>query len=163
MSKSIIDKNTKAFKNHQIIIAITTDIKKNSLDLAVVLKTNKDKKYYKILGYDTFESYLATPEISLSRFFVYKLIKNYEIWVEGYNVALAKLEDIDSEKLYMAGTIANENNYEEMLEKAKQLSRSDLSKEIKIARGEEEEVYIPEKKSYMVTCPHCGCKFEHFI
>ena len=168
MSEKTANKNVDAFKNHNCIINIKKQISNNLWLLAISLKTNKDKKYYQLLDYETWESYLATPEISLSRFFVFKLIKNYEIWIEEYNVSQAKLQDIDSEKLYMAGTIATKENYEEMLEKAKQLSRSDLSKEIRTARGESEPEfksggYIEEKKIYEVMCPKCGHKFEHVI
>ena len=137
-----------AFNNHQIIIKIKQSITKNFWNLAVMLKINRDRKYYKTLGYETFEEYLGTPEISLSRSYVYKLIKNYELWVQKYNVSPAKLEGIDSEKLYLAGTLATKNNYEEWLEKAKALSRSDIRGLIK---GEDYE--------YKVTCPFCGKEF----
>jgi integrase len=113
-----------------------------------MLKINRDRRYYKTLGYETFEEYLGTPEISLSRGYVYKLIKNYELWVQKYHVSLAKLHEIDSEKLYIAGMIATKDNYEEWLEKAKTLSRSDIRGLIK---GEDYE--------YKVTCPRCGYEF----
>ena len=137
-----------AFNNHQIIIKIKQSITKNFWNLAVMLKINRDRRYYKTLGYETFEEYLGTPEISLSRGYVYKLIKNYELWVQKYNVSPAKLEGIDSEKLYLAGTLTTKNNYEEWLEKAKALSRSDIRGLIK---GEDYE--------YKVTCPFCGKEF----
>ena len=137
-----------AFNNHQIIIKIKQSITKNFWNLAVMLKINRDRRYYKTLGYETFEEYLGTPEISLSRGYVYKLIKNYELWVQKYNVSPAKLEGIDSEKLYLAGTLTTKNNYEEWLEKAKALSRSDIRSLIK---GEDYE--------YKVTCPFCGREF----
>lgn len=113
-----------------------------------MLKINRDRKYYKTLGYETFEEYLGTPEISLSRGYVYKLIKNYELWVQKYNVSPAKLQGIDTEKLYLVGIVSNKNDYEEWLEKAKVLSRSDIRGLIK---GEDYE--------YKVTCPKCGWEF----
>lgn len=137
-----------AFTNHQLIIKIKQSITKNFWNLAIMLKINRDRKYYKTLGYETFEEYLGTPEISLSRGYVYKLIKNYELWVQKYHVSLARLNEIDSEKLYLAGMIATKDNYEEWLERAKVLSRSDIKGLIK---GEEYE--------YKVTCPFCGREF----
>ena len=137
-----------AFTNHQLIIKIKQSITKDFWNLAIMLKINRDRRYYKTLGYETFEEYLGTPEISLSRGYVYKLIKNYELWVQKYHVSLAKLNEIDSEKLYLAGMIATKDNYNEWLEKAKTLSRSDIKSLIK---GEEYE--------YKVTCPFCGREF----
>lgn len=164
MQKTAIEEKGKlAFENCQNIIVLKNNIGKNLLRLAFLLNANHDNQYYKVLGYDTWESFLAIPEISISRFFAYKLIQVHLIWVKQFNVSPAKL-DIDIEKLYMAGTMATEKNYKEMLEKAKQLSRSDLSEEIREAKGDQKEkAYIPEKKSYIVTCPKCGCKFEYFI
>lgn len=139
-----------AFTNHQIIIKIKQSITKDFWNLAIMLKINRDRRYYKILGYETFEEYLGTPEISLSRGYVYKLIKNYELWVQKYHVSLAKLNEIDSEKLYIVGMIATKDNYEEWLEKAKILSRSDI-------RG------LIQGKDYeyqeWIECPNCHHKF----
>jgi len=140
-----------AFNNHQIIIKIKQSITKNFWNLAVMLKINRDRRYYKTLGYETFEQYLGTPEISLSRGYTFKLIKNYELWVQTYNVSPAKLEGIDSEKLYLAGMIATKDDYEEWIQKAKDLSRSDIRGLIK---GEDYEYNIRE-----VECPKCHYKF----
>ena len=144
-SKEIADE---AFSNHQLIIKIKQSITKDFWNLAIMLKISRDRKYYRTLGYETFEEYLGTPEISLSRAYVYKLIKNYELWVQKYHVSPAKLQGIDSEKLYLVGTQITKTNYEEWLERAKVLSRSDIRGLIK---GEEYE--------YKVTCPFCGREF----
>ena len=138
-----------AFTNHQLIIKIKQSITKDFWNLAIMLKINRDRKYYRTLGYETFEEYLGTPEISLSRSYTYKLIRNYELWVQKYRVSPAKLNEIDSEKLYLAGMVATKEDYEEWLEKAKVLSRSDIRGLIK---GEEYE--------YKVTCPQCGYRFS---
>lgn len=138
-----------AYTNHQLIIKIKQSITKDFWNLAIMLKINRDRKYYRTLGYETFEEYLGTPEISLSRAYTYKLIKNYELWVQKYRVSPAKLQGIDSEKLYLVGVVATKEDYEEWLEKAKVLSRSDIRSLIK---GEDYE--------YKVTCPECGFKFS---
>ena len=138
-----------AFTNHQLIIKIKHSITKDFWNLAIMLKINRDRKYYRTLGYETFEEYLGTPEISLSRGYVFKLIKNYELWVQRYHVSLAKLNEIDSEKLYLAGIVANKDDYEEWLERAKTLSRADIRSLIK---GSDYE--------YKVTCPKCGFEFS---
>ena len=97
---------------------------------------------------DTWEGYLATPEINISRGYAHKLITNYEIWVLKWKFRMRDIDNIDAEKLYLAGMVATKEDYEEWLEKAKVLSRSDIKG---LIRGEEYE--------YKVICPECGCEF----
>lgn len=135
-------------------IRITTEIKKNLWDLAIVLKDCRDKKLYKYYN-DTWEEYLANPEIGLSRFFIYKIIRNKEVWMDEYNVSQEKLQDIDSEKLYITGTMITgqglaSEEVGEVLEQARTLSRSDVKQ---LKSGDYE--FDPGKYK-MVTCPHCG-------
>lgn len=142
-----------AFKNHQDIISVKNRIGKDLLGLASLLTVNHDNRYYKTLGYSTWEEFLATPEISMSRFFAYKLMQIDRVWVQEYSVSPAKLQGIDSEKLYLMGTMINKNltneEIEERLEQARTLSRSDV-KQLKSGKEYEYERYK------IVTCPHCG-------
>ena len=141
-----------AFENCQTIIAIKNSIGRDLLKLASLLKINHDDQYYKILGYDTWEEFLAIPEISMSRFFAYKLMQVSRIWVEKFGVSPAKLH-IDIEKLYLTSTMATAENYEEVLEQARTLSRSDVKQ---LKSGEE---YEPQRYK-MATCPKCGFEFK---
>lgn len=140
-----------AFKNHRYILDLKSRIGGDLLRLASLLTISHNNKYYKTLGYNTWEEYLGTPEISMSRFFAFKLMKVHEIWVKGFNISPAKL-DIDIEKLYLTSTMATNENYEEVLEQARTLSRSDVKQ---LKSGEE---YEPRYK--MVTCPSCGTEFK---
>ena len=139
-----------AFDNHQHIIGLKSHITKSFLELAAFLKANHDEKYYNVLGYETFSEYLGTPEIGLSRSYAFKLIKCYEIWVEKYNIPIVNLEDVDVEKLYIATTLIKGEDYEERLEQARTLSRSDLRE---FTSG-------GNRKYKMIECPYCGEKFE---
>ena len=143
--------------SYRLTLRITMEIKKNLWDLAKVLKDCRDRKLYKFYN-DTFEEYLANPEIGLSRFFIYKIIRNLEVWVEEYNVSQDKLQDIDSEKLYIMGTMITGQDFtkekvEEKLEQARTLSRSDVKQ---LKSGEE---YEPQRYK-MVICPKCGFEFK---
>ena len=140
-----------ARKYHKAVLRVTVEIKKNLWDLAIVLKHIRDNRLYRFYD-DTWESYLAGLNSSISRSFAHKIITNYELWVEGYNVSQERLQDIDSEKLYIAGTISTKSNYEEVLEQARTLSRSDLKQ---LKSGEE---YEPKYK--IVTCPKCRHEFK---
>lgn len=139
-----------AFENHTHIINLKGKITKSFLELAFFLKTNHDEKYYNVLGYDSFSEYLGTPEIGLCRSYAFKLIKIYEVWVEKYNIEVEKLQDIDVEKLYIATTLIKGEDYEERLEQARTLSRSDL-------RGFTDRGY---KQYKTVQCPNCNFRFE---
>jgi len=146
-TKEIADE---AYSNHLTILRLKYSINKDLFKLAIFLKESRDKKYYKIMNYaDTWEGYLATPEVNISRGYAHKLITNYEIWVLKWKFRMRDINDIDAEKLYLAGMVATKKDYEEWLEKARQLSRSDIRGLIK---GEEYE--------YKVTCPKCGCVFK---
>ena len=147
MQTKIMEKRGKsAFENCQNIIALKNNIGQDLLRLASLLIVNHNNQYYRILGYNTWEEFLAIPEISMSRFFAFKLMKVYEIWVDKFNVSPAKL-DIDIEKLYLTSIMATDENYEEVLEQARNLSRSDVRQ----LKGYE---YQPSYK--MITCPFCN-------
>ena len=139
-----------AFENHRYILDLKSRIGGDLLRLASLLTISHDNKYYKTLGYSTWEEYLGTPEISMSRFFAFKLMKVYEIWVDKFGVSPAKL-DIDIEKLYLTSTMATQENYEEVLEQARTLSRSDVKQ---LKSGKEYE--FDSAKYKIVICPHCG-------
>jgi len=139
-----------AHNNYENIIGVKNRIGKDLLILGQLLKINHDNQYYKTLNYDTWESFLAIPELSISRFWAFKLMKVCETWIDKYNVEPAKL-NVDLEKLWLTTTMGlNESNYEEKLEQARTLSRSDLRQ---LKSGDYE--FNPEKYK-IVICPHCG-------
>ena len=149
MQTKIMEKRGKsAFENCQNIIALKNNIGQDLLRLASLLVVNHNENYYKILGYDTWEGFLAIPEISMSRVWAYKLIKVYETWVEKFGVEPAKL-DIDLEKLFLTIKKATKENYKEVLEQARNLSRSDVKQ---LMSGKEYEF----ERYKIVICPHCG-------
>lgn len=152
----IISKATaeEAQKSYRLTIRITTEIKKNLWDLALVLKDCRDRRLYKFYN-DTWESYLANPEIGLSRFYIHKIITNKEVWVDEYNVSQEQLQGIDPEKLWTMATMITgknlkSNEVEERLEQARTLSRSDVRQ---LKSGEHK---FDSEKYKIVICPHCG-------
>ena len=73
---------------------------KTMFELAATLKEIRDKRYYKILGYDGFEPWLSAPENDLDKSKAYRYIKVYEEYVltgaftkeELYGKSISKLE-----------------------------------------------------------------------
>ena len=142
-----------AHVKHNLIISINTEIRRNLLDLAIALKYMHDNKLYKFYNH-TWEAYLANPEIGISRFFAFKIMRNYEVWQEEFHVSQEKLK-IDAEKLYdigkeISGKNLTPDEIEEKLEQARNLSRSDVRQ----LKSE----YQPSYK--MITCPHCGMEIK---
>lgn len=148
----------KADNNYEQTIVLKNRITKNLLELGKLLKESQDNEYFKAYA-ESFTEYLGTPEISLSRSFAFKLIFNYSKWVIEFGVSQAKLGMIDSEKLYLTGTRATEENYEEWLERAETLSRSDI-----IMMVHEKEVQaktqVKTDEYKTVQCPKCGEIFQ---
>ena len=146
---------TKANTNYKQTITLKNCITKNLLQLGRLLIESKENEYFKAYA-DTFTEYLGTPEISLSRSFAFKIMFNYTKWVIELGISQAKLEHIDSEKLYLVGVQADEGNYEEWLERAKTLSRSDIREMVGEVRGGST-TQVEEYKQ--VVCPSCGHSF----
>ena len=119
--------------------------------LAELLYQVKNEKIYEQLGYESFWAYIGTPEISLKRSTVYKLLGIYEKFVLEEKVPHDRLSKIDYNKLDLVRSKVN-GNAEEWLEKAEHLSRSDLRGEI-----DGREYYARE------YCPHCFEKVERLL
>jgi len=128
-------------------------VNSNFLMIAEKLKSIKDNKYYKVLGYDTFESYIAQPELAFSRSSVYRLIQIYKKFVLENNVAPERLSEIEWTKLAVVTPHVNKDNMENLLHDAKELSRSDLKQKIK------DPVRLKVERKY-ITCPKCGYQIE---
>ncbi|MHB8482785.1 MAG: hypothetical protein ACYDBV_08655 [Nitrospiria bacterium] len=127
-----------AYKNNEKVNSVKKGLQGTFLTLAALLKENRDKEYYKVLDYETFEDYIASPELSFDRSVVYRLIQVYEKFAIEYNVAPARLIESDYSKLAEIVPVVNQDNYEEWLDKAISLSRSDLRAELREFRGEPE-------------------------
>jgi len=73
----------RAWSLHCEVVRYITSINETFLDLGRVLRTIHDERLYVQLGYDTFESYIASPEVSLSRTLVYRLLRAVKIVESG--------------------------------------------------------------------------------
>jgi len=135
------------------------------IKLGGYLKLVNDRKLYKEKGCETFNEYLAMPELAFQRSTAYAVMGVYEDYIESGLSESLDISGISYYKLDRIRQFIKEGieKFEEWVAKARENSLSDLNAEIRIARGGEEEVYAPEKKSYIVTCPKCGYKFEHVI
>jgi hypothetical protein len=130
--------------NQGRIIAFRSSITNSFVEMARLFAENRDKKYYKVLGCDTFEEWLGTPEISISRAYAYGLMKVHDIYITKYgmqpdeiNVDISKLLMLN--KLENKGLLASKEQAEEWVNKADKLSFSDLKIEVQEATGDNKE------------------------
>ena len=123
-----------AWINYRKTCEIGTRIQGGFLELAMLLKQNRDLSLYKFLGHDSFEEFLGAPEISFSRAKAYQLIRQYELFVEKLGRSQDELREIGTSKLTIIAPVVL-SNPDEWLSKAKTLSKSDLRIEAAAARG----------------------------
>jgi len=137
---------------HSYIVGLVRQINYSFLDLARCLVVVHENKLYEHLCYETFESYIATPEISIRRASAYKLMDIYRTYVLEYKISPARLIDIEWTKLSTTLPVLTEDNVEDLLAMAESLSRSDLRQEIKILKDPSEK----DKEELTKTCPYCN-------
>jgi len=126
-----------AFEVHRAILSLKREVGKNLWALAQLLKTVRDHALYKTLGYETFNEYIGSPEVSISRAWAYKLISSYETWVLGAGFRPEALQDVDVEKLALVRPLVQKDpgSAHEWLARARELSRSDLRRVVQESLG----------------------------
>jgi len=136
MSKKIIlqQNSKKAFQIHQEIIELKNTAAGAFVLIGQRLNEIKEKNLYHFLGeggYETFESYLASPELQFDRRKAYYLIQIYKTFCEEFGIDQNELSKIYWTTLRQILPVVNKENCSEWLEKAKTLSRSDLYLEVR--------------------------------
>lgn len=136
----------KAHQNYEAIVAAKQNINIGFWALVTELRECRDKKYWEVLGYHSWASYLAQPEIDLSVHTVDNYLTIYNKVTE-LDLLPQCGSDIDIGKLSIITPKLTKENADELMDKAKSLSRSDLKTEI---TGIEKEIQ-PK-----CICPNCG-------
>ena len=83
---------------------------------------------------ETFSEFLAMPEISFSRSSAFKMMAIAE-WMGKMKVGYEFIKGIDLDKIYKINRVTTPENVHEYIEMAKELSRSDLTAEIRKLKG----------------------------
>lgn len=125
-----------AQENHQRIVALKTEATRSFILLGKELLTNKEKRYFEPLGYPTFEAYIESPAIGLSRSSVYSLIAIYQTFVEELGYSIDELSLVDYSKLDRILPILHVQpvEHQEWFLKAKTLPRRELEQEVQMAQ-----------------------------
>lgn len=134
MSKKPIAKKEGLHEFARKIIEIKQDVGKRLFMLGALLKAVRDRELWRE-QYDTFNSFLGDPEISMSRGQASKIIKVFEVFAMRKDA----VQGIEMEKLYLITGVCKKADDETLVEwigKARTLSRSDLKDAIRETAGE---------------------------
>ena len=105
---------------------LKVETNKNFLLMAKLLKQIRDEKFWQILEYESFESYIAQPELGFDRTSVYRFIGIHEKFIDELNVPPVELSKYDYSKLDLIKPHITKENQEELLSLASGNSKSDL-------------------------------------
>lgn len=134
-----------AHGNYSYIVELRKGIKRYFWILIKQLKLCRERKYWEVLGYETWASYLAQPEIDLSVHTVDTYITTYN----RFDEIQLHPDGVDISKLSIIAPHVTQENATDLIEKAKTLSRIDLISEIT----------HKEYTKRVTVCPKCGWEF----
>ena len=147
--------------NYVGIIQCRANIEANFITLARLLTENLENAYWKMLGHDSFESFIASPEIGFSRSKVYGLIQIYRLYVKQLNVSSSDLVEVGTTNLLLIAPVV-ERDKDGWIAKAKTLSKSDLKAELGTGGGPPTKPPIASPKNICPpspdSCCNCGSK-----
>lgn len=124
-----------AHQNYNSIVTLRKNINNCFWSLVRELKKCRDNRFWAILEYESWNSYLAQPEIDLNK----KTVKDYIYIYENISKSIKTSDmsdqmipfNIDIGKLKIIAPRITKENAQELLNKAKYLSRSDLREELR--------------------------------
>ena len=132
--KSLIEQSAIAERNLDDILHAKYNVVANYLVLGLLFKENRDNGLFKLLGHDSFEDFLGTPEVGFSRSKAYQLIHIRELYKDKLGVDDKMLLEIGNAKLALIAPVV-ESDKDGWLGKARELSKSDLRVSIAEAGG----------------------------
>lgn len=131
------------------------------LALAKQLSYLKAKKRYKtILGYPeaSWKTFLAQPELKITYSKSQRLVAIYDIYIVQLGLQPEEIMGVDTNSLYRMKGVVNKENVKEWLEKAKELSRLDLTRELKFGHVDEMTCNHDFECKEMCVCKICGTR-----
>jgi len=149
MSQSEVGLATQAHQLHEQLLGLVRQAAFYSYQMGAILKKIRDEEAWKSLGYETFNSYFASPELGLKKTSVYRAIRLVEVFPQ-----FEEVKDIPVSKLTTITPYLNETNKSELLLLAKSQSLGDLLHQLsEHQRQETEPKSLPLPKIYI--CNEC--------
>jgi len=116
----------KAEELYNECVQIKKDINRGYLKLGKLLCTAQEEKLYKPLGYKSIADYGCSNRLSVPIATSYKLIDTHKKFQRGFEIDIDRLVLIGKEKLIRLLPVVNLLNHEEWLNKAENMSPSEL-------------------------------------
>lgn len=129
----LVKSGEKLHKYIERLISLKRSATRTLLEIGKLLYEIKIEELY-APQYDTFDEFIAIPELSFGHTTAYKAMRIHQVFVENYCLQ-DKIIDIDSDKLYRICGVVDNDNVEEWIEKARIWSRSDLNEEVNKIKG----------------------------
>ena len=152
-SAMVTDSSPRAKKAHKVqkkIVVGCSAIRKVWVALAAYFYEFKEEEMWEDLGYGSFEEWLASPHISLSRSNVYTLIQAHAELVLERGVDPAQLEGLETSKIAQVLPALKRGDVEldAALADVEALSRADLR--------EKYGKVLPAGRVPLIECEKCG-------
>lgn len=123
-----------AWQRHRLIIDLRHRAEATFLDLGEQLYWFEEDKQYKDLGYETFNDYIANPEVNIERRVAFMLKGIYKTYILDLKVQPVALLPAGYAKLDKVRPYVTQDNVNDWIAKATSLSRSDLRIELQEQR-----------------------------
>ena len=120
-----------SWERHKKIVSYRNLAVSTFLELGKELYWFEREKQYRDLDHPTFDSYLADPDVDISRRLAFILKGVYCTFVLEFNSASDALLKAGYNKLDVIRPYVDQTNVDDLLADAQALSRSDLRKQIK--------------------------------
>ena len=150
-----------AFKAYEHLKGLQSVTRGVDLELARELSLLKKDENYKIIMGDqeaTWKAFLAQPELKIHVAKADRLVKIYDTYIIKLELTEEDIQGIDSNSLNRLSTVVTKENVEEWLDKARELSRADLLREIKFGDINEMECEHNYKCKKICVCSVCGTR-----
>lgn len=155
MPNLTIENGREAFQLHQQLITLKKSIGLQFLNVGRVLWSLREGERWRAIEPDiSWEGYCLSPDVSISPSHARNLIRVYRKFVVELGLPEEALCDIDPRKLTAIIPRISKENGEMMLERARSLSRMDLTQTLKEDGLPEDHVHDWQEVSYR-RCKIC--------
>lgn len=96
----------RAWELHRLVVAVRDQIEALGLDLARALYEIHTAGLFRLMGYESFNAYLGSPEITISRAWAYRLITTWRGWGGVVERAAAAAEAAQPAPVQVADLVA---------------------------------------------------------
>lgn len=124
------DEHEAAFNRYRRIINLKWTAEKCFLEIGKELCEFQQLEQWRDLEYNSFNAFLADPDVNISRRTAYRMMRIWKQYVIEMNIQTEKLIAIGGTKLDMIASHVDQGNVDRWLNTAATLSKSDLKAEL---------------------------------